>query len=330
MQSIRNETITVSPLLEVKGLKKYFPINSTIGGKKGYVQAVNNVEFTLHKNETLGLVGESGCGKSTTGRTILRLTEPTGGQALYNGQDLFQLKQREFHKMRSKMQMVFQDPHSSINPKHRIGRAIEEPMKIHKLYNSKERKERAMELLYKVGLREDQYYKYPHEFSGGQRQRIGIARALALNPEILICDEPVSALDVSIQSQVINLMEELQEQFNLSYIFIAHDLSVVRHISDHIGVMYLGELVEKAPTDELFSHPLHPYTKALLSSIPVANPEFKRERIVLKGDIPSPINPPSGCKFHKRCQYAMERCKTEAPILTELENNHSVACHLYV
>lgn len=230
--------------------------------------------------------------------------------------------------MRSKLQMVFQDPHSSINPKQRIGRAIEEPMKIHKLYDSKERSERAMELLNKVGLRGDQYYRYPHEFSGGQRQRIGIARALALNPEILICDEPVSALDVSIQSQVINLMEELQEQFDLSYIFIAHDLSVVRHISDQIGVMYLGELVEKAPTDELFSHPLHPYTKALLSSIPVANPEFKREKIVLKGDIPSPLNPPAGCKFHTRCPYAIKRCKNEEPVFKEVAKNHSVACHL--
>jgi oligopeptide/dipeptide ABC transporter ATP-binding protein len=318
MQSTLINKSNQEPLLEVIGLKKHFPILSPMGKVQGYVQAVNNVEFILNKNETLGLVGESGCGKSTTGRTLLRLTEPTDGRALYKGKDLFQLKEKEFHKMRSKLQMVFQDPHSSINPKQRIGRAIEEPMKIHKLYNSKE-----------VGIREDQYYKYPHEFSGGQRQRIGIARALALNPEILICDEPVSALDVSIQSQVINLMEDLQEQFNLSYIFIAHDLSVVRHISDQIGVMYLGDLVEKAPTDELFSHPLHPYTQALLTSIPVPNPEFKRNRIILKGDIPSPINPPSGCKFHTRCPYATDRCKTEIPKFKEAATGHSVACHLY-
>lgn len=328
MSLVRQETNNQAPLLKIKGLKKYFPITSNLGRVQGHVQAVNNVNFTLNKKETLGLVGESGCGKSTTGRTILRLTEPTSGQAFYKGTDLFQLKDKEFHKMRSKLQMVFQDPHSSINPKQRIGSAIEEPMKIHKLYDSKECTDRAMSLLHKVGLREDQYYRYPHEFSGGQRQRIGIARALALNPEILICDEPVSALDVSIQSQVINLMEELQEQLELSYIFIAHDLSVVRHISDQIGVMYLGEIVEKAPTDELFAHPVHPYTKALLSSIPVANPEFKREKIVLKGDIPSPIHPPTGCKFHTRCPYVMEQCKKEVPAVKMVGTNHSVACHL--
>jgi oligopeptide/dipeptide ABC transporter ATP-binding protein len=329
MQSLLNQKSKENPLLEVKGLKKHFPIMSPMGRVQGYVHAVNNVEFTLKKNETLGLVGESGCGKSTTGRTILRLTEPTAGKALFKGKDLFQLKKKEFHSMRNKLQMVFQDPHSSINPKQRIGRAIEEPMKIHKIGNAKERTEKAMELLHKVGLRADQYYKFPHEFSGGQRQRIGIARALALNPEVLICDEPVSALDVSIQSQVINLMEDLQEQYNLSYIFIAHDLSVVRHISDQIGVMYLGDLVEKAPTDELFSQPLHPYTQALLTSIPVPNPEFKRNRIILKGDIPSPINPPSGCKFHTRCPYAMDRCKTDVPAFKETAPGHAVACHLF-
>lgn len=317
------------PLLEVKGLKKYFPISSPLGKVVNNVKAVDNVGFTLHKKQTLGLVGESGCGKSTTGRTLLRLVEPTSGKAMYKGKDIFQLNNKEFQKIRKELQMIFQDPHSSINPKQRIGHAIEEPMKIHNIFEPAERMERSLDLLYKVGLREDQYYRYPHEFSGGQRQRIGIARALAVNPEIIVCDEPVSALDVSIQSQVINLMEEIQDEFDLAYIFIAHDLSIVRHIADEIGVMYLGDIVEKAPTDELFSKPLHPYTQALLSAIPVANPEFERERISLKGDIPSPIDPPSGCKFHTRCPHVMKRCKTEVPVYKELDKDHAVACHLY-
>jgi oligopeptide/dipeptide ABC transporter, ATP-binding protein, C-terminal domain len=320
--------IEAEPLLVVKDLKKHFPILSPFGKVSGHVKAVNHVEFTLRRNETLGLVGESGCGKSTTGRMILRLIEPTDGQVIYKGKNIFELDRREMRKIRREMQMVFQDPYNSFNPKQRIGHSIEEPLSIHKIGNRKTRMEKAMELLHKVGLREDHYYRFPHEFSGGQRQRIGIARALALEPEILVCDEPVSALDVSIQSQVINLLEDLQEQFQLSYIFIAHDLSVVRHISDHVGVMYLGSLVEKAPTDELFAQPLHPYTKALLSSIPIPNPKRKRERIVLSGEIPSPLNLPAGCHFHPRCPYATERCKSETPAYREVGSDHFVACHL--
>lgn len=318
-----------APLLSVKNVKKYYPVSSPFGGGKRYVKAVDNVELMLRKRETLGLVGESGCGKSTTGRTIMRLTKPTDGEAIYKGKDLFQLKGQDLQLMRREIQMVFQDPHSSLDPKQYIGHAIEEPLKIHKLGTKKERMVRAMDLLHKVGLREDQYYRYPHEFSGGQRQRIGIARALAVNPQIVICDEPVSALDVSIQSQVINLLQELQDQFDLSYLFIAHDLSVVRHIADSIGVMYLGKIVEKASTDELFAQPLHPYTQALLSAVPIPNPNFIKSRIILKGDIPSPLNPPSGCIFHTRCPHATERCRTEVPGLKEKTSNHSVACHLY-
>ncbi|PEJ27348.1 peptide ABC transporter ATP-binding protein [Peribacillus butanolivorans] len=318
-----------APILQVKNLRKYFPIYSPLGRVKGHVKAVNNVEFTLNERETLGLVGESGCGKSTTGRTIMRLTEPTEGQAIYKESDLFKLKRKEIEQIRQEIQMVFQDPHSSLDPKQTIGHAIEEPMKIHKIGSKKERMERTLDLLHKVGLRQDQYYRYPHEFSGGQRQRIGIARALAVNPKIVICDEPVSALDVSIQSQVINLLQELQDNLNLSYLFIAHDLSVVRHIADNIGVMYLGHMVERAATDELFSHPLHPYTQALLSAVPIPDPKLKKERIILKGDVPSPLNPPSGCIFHTRCPHVMDRCKVLSPALTKKGANHFVACHLY-
>lgn len=317
------------PLLQIKQLQKYFPINNPLGKTVSHVKAVNDVTFNLYEKETLGLVGESGCGKSTTGRTILRLTEPTSGEAWYKGKDIFKMKPKEFLSIRKEMQMVFQDPHSSLNPKKRIGYSVEEPMKIQGIGTKAERMEKAMELLHKVGLRKDQYYRYPHEFSGGQRQRIGLARALAVNPQMIICDEPVSALDVSIQSQVINLLQELQDEFGQSYLFIAHDLSVVRHISDRIGVMYLGSIVELAPTDELFSNPMHPYTQALLSAIPVADPKNKRERIVIKGDVPSPSNLPDGCVFHTRCPYAMERCKTEIPVLKEGANGHQIACHLY-
>jgi oligopeptide/dipeptide ABC transporter ATP-binding protein len=328
MSTHLSDNITPTPLLEVKNLKKYFPVRSPLGKATGYVKAVDNVEFTLHEKETFGLVGESGCGKSTTGRTILRLTEPTEGEAIYKGKDIFTLKGKEMLNIRKEMQMVFQDPHSSLNPKKRIGDVLEEPMTIHKIGTRKDRMDRAMDLLNQVGLREDQYYRYPHEFSGGQRQRIGIARALAVNPRLIICDEPVSALDVSIQSQVINLFQEIQEKFNLAYLFIAHDLSVVRHIADRIGVMYLGHIVEQAATDELFKNPLHPYTEALLSAVPVPNPKFKKERIIIKGDIPSPMNPPSGCVFHTRCPRVKDICKIEPPQLKEVAKSHFVACHL--
>ncbi|GAA0356248.1 peptide/nickel transport system ATP-binding protein/oligopeptide transport system ATP-binding protein [Bacillus horti] len=317
------------PLLDIKNLKKYFPIRTPLGRTRSYVKAVDDVSFTLFEGETYGLVGESGCGKSTTGRTILRLLEPTAGECLLDQQDIFQMNQKELRDVRKRIQMVFQDPYSALNPKKRIGKTLEESLAIHRISSKKVRTELVMELLHKVGFQKSQYYRYPHEFSGGQRQRIGLARALILNPKIVICDEPVSALDVSIQSQVINLLEEVQEEFKLTYLFVAHDLSVVRHISDRVGVMYLGHIIEEAKTDDLYKDPLHPYTKALISAVPIADPKQKRERIALKGEIPSPINPPSGCVFHTRCPYVMERCKTDIPALETKENGHRVACHLY-
>jgi len=329
-QRVEQTKETNSPvLLQVKNLKKYYPITNALGRTIGLVKSVNGVSFNLREKETMGLVGESGCGKSTTGRTILRLTEPTDGEAIYKGEDIFKLKGKELQKLRKEMQMVFQDPHSSLNPKKRIGDAIMEVMKIHNIGTPKDRMERTLDLLLKVGIRQDQFYRYPHEFSGGQRQRIGLARALAVNPKIIVCDEPVSALDVSIQSQVINLLKEIQENFKLTYLFISHDLSVVRHMADQIGVMYLGQMVEQAATDELFAHPLHPYTQALLSAIPHPNPKIKKERIVIRGDVPSPINPPSGCVFHTRCPHVTDRCKTERPQPNDVGAGHIVACHLY-
>lgn len=319
-------------LLDIQGLQKYFPVKGPLGklgGAKNYVKAVNNVSFRLYEGETFGLVGESGCGKSTTGRTIMRLTEPTGGSAIYKDTDIFQQSGRDLRKIRKEIQMVFQDPYSSLNPRKRIGKTLEEPLIIHSMGDRKEHTEKVMDIMHKVGLQAEQYYRYPHEFSGGQRQRIGLARALIADPKLVICDEPVSALDVSIQSQIINLMQELQEEFKLTYLFIAHDISVVRHISDRIGVMYLGELMEEAPTDKLFAAPLHPYTQALLSAVPAPNPRVKRERITLKGEIPSPLNPPSGCIFHTRCPFAMDRCKKEKPIKKEIQQEHYIACHLY-
>lgn len=316
------------PLLQVKNLVKEYVITNPLGRVTSRVKAVNDVSFDLYERETLGIVGESGSGKSTTGRTIIRLTEATSGEVIFNGQNILALKEKEFLPIRKHIQMIFQDPNSSLNPRKRIGDSIEEPMVIQKIGNKEERQQRAFELLEKVGLRKDHYFRFPHEFSGGQRQRIGIARALAVTPKIVICDEPVSALDVSIQSQVINLMEDLQDEFGLAYLFIAHDLSVVRHISDRIAVMYLGNIVELAPTDELFENPQHPYTKTLLSAIPSVNPKTRRERIVIKGDIPSPTNLPTGCVFHTRCPFAMDICKQKKPEVTTLPNGHHVACHL--
>jgi oligopeptide/dipeptide ABC transporter ATP-binding protein len=318
-----------TPIFEVKGLKKLFPVKNPFGLTSNYVKAVNDVSFHMNAGETYGLVGESGCGKSTLGRTILRLTEPTEGQAIYNNQDIFQMKPSEMRKIRQDLQMVFQDPYSSLNPRKRIGDIIEEPMVIHKLGTKQDRMETVMDILEKVGLQPEQFYRYPHEFSGGQRQRIGLARALVVNPKLIICDEPVSALDVSIQSQIINLLEEIQEQFNLTYLFIAHDLSVVRHISDRIGVMYLGKMMEEAATDDLYANPLHPYTQALLSAVPHPDPTVKMERITLRGEIPSPMNPPQGCIFHTRCPYVMDICKKTEPVKKEMAKSHYVACHLH-
>ncbi len=274
-------------------------------------------------------MGESGCGKSTTGRTILRLTEPTSGKVIFEGEDLLTLSEEQMRRRRKDLQIVFQDPFASLNPRHTVQQILAEPLKVHQIGNASERKERIAQLLETVGLNKDHGQRYPHQFSGGQRQRIGIARALSLNPKIVIADEPVSALDVSIQSQVLNLMEDLQEQFSLTYLFISHDLSVVRHIANRVGVMYLGGLVEMAEKEELYTQPLHPYTQALLSAVPEPNPDMKRERILLTGDVPSPANPPSGCKFHTRCPYKMEICEQTVPAFREVATGHFVACHLH-
>lgn len=317
-------------LLEVKNLKKYFPITGGFFKRKvGEIKAVDDVSFELKEGEILGLVGESGCGKSTTGRTVLRLTNPTDGQIIFNGKDITHIRGRELRLARKDMQMVFQDPYASLNPKMMVGHIVSEPMKNFTNQSNKQLQEPVMELLEKVGLPKDAYYKYPHEFSGGQRQRIGIARALALKPKLIIADEPVSALDVSVQSQVLNLMQDLQEEFKLTYLFIAHNLSVVEHISDRIGVMYLGRLVELADKKSLYSEPLHPYTQALLSAIPIPDPRRRKERIVLTGDVPSPANPPQGCAFHPRCAFAKPECSAVRPVMREVKPGHQVACHLY-
>ncbi|MFM1653431.1 ABC transporter ATP-binding protein [Brevibacillus sp. B_LB10_24] len=318
-------------LMDIQGLKKFFPVKKGLSRlEKGstHVKAVNDVSFQLRDGETFALVGESGCGKSTTGRTILRLTNPTEGKAIYKGQDIFQFNRKELKAMRKDLQMVFQDPYSSLNPRKRIGQILEEPLIIHKIGTKEERTEKVMEIMEKVGLQMEHYYRYPHEFSGGQRQRIGLARALVVDPKVVICDEPVSALDVSIQSQVINLLQRLQRELKLTYLFISHDLSVVRHISDRIAVMYLGKVMEEAATDQLFENPLHPYTQALLSSVPLPDPKARKERMILKGDIPSPLNPPSGCVFHTRCPHAIEVCKQTAPVMRVAGDGHKVSCHL--
>ena len=318
-------------ILMVNALKKYFPIkDGLIAHTVGYVKAVDGVTFNLKRGTTMGLVGESGCGKTTTGRTILRLAgEKTGGQVLFNGQEVYDLTAKEMRAMRPKMQIIFQDPFSSLSPRLPVGEIIGEAVREHKLVAPAEFDDYIDNIMDKCGLQPFHKDRYPHEFSGGQRQRICIARALALNPEFVVCDEPVSALDVSIQAQIINLLRDLQEQFKLTYLFISHDLSVVEHISDSVGVMYLGDLVEYGSTEDIFSNPLPPYTEALFSAIPVPDPNAKMNRIVLEGSIPSPANPPSGCKFHTRCARCTERCKHEVPKQVEVEPGHFVVCHLY-
>ncbi|UII57008.1 dipeptide ABC transporter ATP-binding protein [Cytobacillus spongiae] len=321
----QNET-----LLEVINLKTYYPIKGGILRRTiGAVKAVDDVSFEIKKGETLGLVGESGCGKSTAGRTILRLLEPTDGKIIFEGNDITNVRGTTLRKIRKDFQMVFQDPYASLNPTMMVGHLVSEPIRNYYKKSQSELKPEVIELLEKVGLPEDAYYKYPHEFSGGQRQRIGIARALALKPKLIIADEPVSALDVSVQSQVLNLLKELQDEFDLTFLFIAHDLSVVKHMSDRIGVMYLGGLVEVAEKDSIYEEPLHPYTQALLSAIPEPDPRKKKERIILEGDVPSPINPPSGCTFHPRCAHATSECQKIKPTLKEVKPGHRVACHLY-
>lgn len=317
-------------LLSVRALRKHFPLKGGLLGREvGSVRAVDGVDFELIAGETLGLVGESGCGKSTTGRCIMRLIEPSSGQIVFQGRDVTHLEGEELRALRRDMQIIFQDPFASLNPRHTVRGIIGEALVIHNLVtNRKDLDDRVVELLETVGLQSGHLHRFPHEFSGGQRQRIGIARALAVQPKLVVCDEPVSALDVSIQAQVINLLEDLQEKFGLTYLFIAHDLSVVEHISDRVAVMYLGRVVEIAPSDELYANPRHPYTEALLSAVPIPDPQIKRKRIVLQGDVPNPISPPSGCHFHTRCPLAEARCSTEVPKLHQSREGHWVSCHV--
>ncbi len=318
-------------LLEVRGLKMWFPITQglVLQRRVGDIRAVDGLDFSIRRGETLGLVGESGCGKSTTGRAILQLYRPTAGQVLFEGTDLTRLRGEALRRMRRRMQMIFQDPYASLNPRMTVGNIVGEPLEVHNIGKPEERRQRVQELLEVVGLNPYFVNRYPHEFSGGQRQRIGVARALAVNPDFIVCDEPISALDVSIQAQIINLLEELQDKFGLTYLFIAHDLSVVRHISDRVAVMYLGKIVELTTRDELYSNPLHPYTKALLSAVPIPDPvvEEKRQRIILEGDVPSPANPPSGCRFRTRCGLRMDICAEVEPEWRETAADHWVACH---
>ncbi|WP_020006994.1 ABC transporter ATP-binding protein [Salinicoccus albus] len=324
--------MTENQLLKVANLKQYFPIKGGFLGRTvNHVKAVDDVSFTINKGETVSVVGESGCGKSTTGRAILRLDEPTEGKIEFDGQDIVSMNKNEMRKMRSEMQIIFQDPYASLNPRKTVRQTLNEAMEIQDVVPKNERNDRIIELMETVGLQRHQIDRFPHEFSGGQRQRIGIARALSVNPKLIICDEAVSALDVSIQAQVLNLLKKLQREYDLTYMFIAHDLGVVRHISDRIVVMYLGKVVESGDTKAIFENPQHPYTKALLSAIPVPDPKNKSERIFLRGDVPSPIDPPQGCRFHTRCPYATDKCKTEEPLLEEKDSvmtgSHDVACH---
>lgn len=318
------------PLLQVRHLVKYFPIKKGVFRQTvGWVRAVDDVSFDVYEGETLGLVGESGCGKTTTALTILRLEEPTRGQVIFDGKDITKLKRRDMRKMRKSMQIIFQDPYSSLDPRMKVKDIIAEGMLTHNMLNGRNKYKRVGDLLERVGIPADYMDRFPHEFSGGQRQRVGIARALALEPKIIMCDEAVSALDVSIRSQIINLLKDLQNEFKFTYLFIAHDLSVIKYISDRVAVMYVGKMVELADKKALFDDPLHPYTQALISAVPVPNPDYKKKRIVLQGDVPSPANPPKGCRFHPRCFKAMDICSKVEPELLEVKPGHFVACHLY-
>ena len=332
MENQKDVTVSTNEtedILVVKNLKKYFPIKAGLGEKKMTVKAVDDVSFTIKRGTTMGLVGESGCGKSTTGRTLLRLYDKTEGTVLFNGVDVHSLSKKELRKLRTKMQIIFQDPYSSLSPRLPIGEIIGEAVREHGLVPKDELDDYVTKIMLSCGLQPYHKDRYPHEFSGGQRQRICIARAIALNPDFIVCDEPVSALDVSVQAQVINLLKDLQDELGLTYLFVSHDLSVVEHISDTVGVMYLGGLVEVGATEDIFENPLHPYTKALFSAIPMPDPEIKTDRIILEGSIPSPANPPSGCKFHTRCAECMEICKTQVPEEKDMGNGHMVRCHLY-
>ncbi|MCL6590742.1 MAG: dipeptide ABC transporter ATP-binding protein [Firmicutes bacterium] len=320
----------MNPLLQLENIKKYFPVSLWDGSTtRGMVRAVDGVSLEVYRGETLGLVGESGCGKSTLGRVALRIYPATSGSVKFDGEDITCLHYKQLIPFRRRMQIVFQDPYGSLNPRQTIGQILTEPIRVHQLAKTKAQvDEKAANLLELVGLAPQHMRRYPHEFSGGQRQRIVMARALALNPELIICDEPVSALDVSIQAQIVNLLRDLQQKLGLTYVFIAHDLSVIKHISNRVAVMYLGKIVETAPKNDLYRTPLHPYTQALLSAVPIPNPEIKRERIILQGDVPSPLHPPAGCRFHTRCPKAIEACQTQEPLMRTVNSNHQVACHL--